>query len=183
MIQDTYDIKNLILSYFNNVENTFIMKEKEHEILDEKVKHLQNEIDSLKQNELELSSVSAIVTAKNEVIKLENENTLLTNKICYLQIEISKLKNKLLCVDNKVNNTNKDNCNTNNNNIKNSNDEDNDEEELEISEFLWKNKTYYIDENNNIYSKNDDETIGDKLGILNNYTQKNGKDKMKPKWY
>ena len=158
----TCDIRNVITENKKTDDNNIKV-----------IEDLTQKIQFMKQNQEELTSVSAIVGAKNNIIRLENENLLLKKKILFLQNEISTMKE---CNKKCTEKTTSHHSVSNDELV--SNDEPvSDEEELDLYEYTWNNLTYYLDDNDNIYEKLQDESVGEQIGTLtlSNHVKK-------PKW-
>jgi len=163
------NILNQIDTHTCDIRNVVTENKKYDDNNNKVIEDLTQKIQFMKQNQEELTSVSAIVAAKNNIARLENENLLFKKKIIFLQNEISTLKVK--CKEN----TN--HCVSHHEHVSNYELISDEEEELDLYEYTWNNITYYLDDNDNIYEKLQDESVGEQIGTLtlSNHVKK-------PKW-
>lgn len=191
---------NKFYMLISDIENEYTITKNELVNVQARLKDSEERNKLLEETVSELSSVSAIVTAKNMVIKVELENRLLHNKISYLQNVLSdERKKKRISIQQLDDDSHMKNHSeyiiktpTMNTYVEHQEthlrkddeviqQEERDEEELELYEFTWKKKIYYIDEHDIIYERHSDSSVGDEIGKLET-TLKDGTKKKKPKW-
>ena len=191
---------NKFYMLISDIENEYTITKNELVNVQARLKDSEERNKLLEETVSELSSVSAIVTAKNMVIKVELENRLLHNKISYLQNVLSdERKKKRISIQQLDDDSHMKNHSeyiiktpTMNTYVEQQEthlrkddeviqQEERDEEELELYEFTWKKKIYYIDEHDIIYERHSDSSVGDEIGKLET-TLKDGTKKKKPKW-
>ena len=206
---------NKFYMLISDIENEYTITKNELVNVQARLKDSEERNKLLEETVSELSSVSAIVTAKNMVIKVELENRLLHNKISYLQNVLSdERKKKRISIQQLDDDSHMKNHSeyiiktpTMNTYVEHQethlrkddeviqqeerdeeerDEEERDEEELELYEFTWKKKIYYIDEHDIIYERHSDSSVGDEIGkletTLKDGTKKknqSGKNKLK----
>ena len=190
---------NKFYMLISDIENEYTITKNELVNVQARLKDSEERNKLLEETVSELSSVSAIVTAKNMVIKVELENRLLHNKISYLQNVLSdERKKKRISIQQLDDDSHMKNHSeyiiktpTMNTYVEHQEthlrkddeviqQEERDEEELELYEFTWKKKIYYIDEHDIIYERHSDSSVGDEIGKLET-TLKDGTKKKKTK--